>query len=48
MESLAVDMLFDNEWMEYSEALDKADRIWQEAWGTDVEDVYLEEMGDEL
>lgn len=47
MVSLASDLMYDHEWMEFSEALDKADKIWQDVWGADVEEVYLEEMGED-
>lgn len=48
MEAITSDMMYDAEWMSYSEALDIADRIWQDVWGVDTEEVYLEEMVDEL
>jgi hypothetical protein len=47
MEAITSDMMYDLEWLEYSEALDIADRIWRDVWGADTEEVYLEEMGDE-
>lgn len=48
VEAIASDLMYDQEWMEYSTALDTADRIWTGIWGADVEEAYLEEMGDEL
>lgn len=48
MFATASDLMYHSEWMEFSEALDTADKIWQSVWGADVEEVYLEEMGDEL
>lgn len=47
MQSMASDLMYNQEWMEFSEALDKADKIWQNVWGGDVEEVYLEEMGED-
>lgn len=40
------ELMYHNEWMEFSEALDTAHHIWQEVWGSDVEDFYLEEIGE--
>jgi hypothetical protein len=48
MEAITSDMMYDAEWMTYSEALDIADRIWTDVWGADTEEVYLEEMVNEL
>lgn len=44
MADFSSDLMYHNEWMGFSEALDAAHHIWQEVWGEDVEEVYLEEM----
>lgn len=46
MEAITSDMMYEAEWMSYTEALDIADRIWQDVWGEDTEEVYLEEVKD--
>lgn len=48
MGAITSDMMYDLEWLEYSEALDIADRIWTQVWGADTEEVYLEAMVDDL